>query len=392
MCDAFTWEIPDQFNIATYLCDRWADADPNRTALIAVEDSTDTTYTFGRLRRHVDQLATTFASQGIERGDRVAVSGAQKIECLVGHLATWKLGAVSVPLSLRFGPDALEYRLNDSDVTAFIADDASLEALREIKADCASLDTVLTIGDSPAGGDEVPFWDALEQQLTEVEPVSTDADEPAITMYTSGTTGLPKGVVHAHRSLLGILPLHVTTLRNMELQADDVLYTPGEWSWVGPLYGFVLAGLYDGTTLVGDADPQFDPERTLELVERYDVTSIAAPTTASRVMMQVPQVEDRFDLSSLRVVFEGGEALGQSVVEWFADRIEEVAVHEGYGQTEAGVFIGDCEALGSSTNPDPWANRHQEVMSGWWSPTPQSRLTRVRLGNFHWPTSGIPDV
>lgn len=350
--EAFEWEVPAPFNIATYLCDRWAEADPNRTALLAIdEDGTDTAYTYGQLRRSVDQLANYLASQGIERGDRVAVSGAQRIECLVAHFATWKRGAVSVPLSLLFGPDGLEYRLDDSGATAFVADEASLPALRDVEANCEALDTVLTVGDSATEGAEVPFWNALETQPTGVEPVPTDAEAPAVILYTSGTTGPPKGVVHAHRSLLGILPLHVTTLRNMALRTDDALYTPGEWSWVGPLYGFVLAGLYYGTTIVGDADPQFDPERTLEIVDQYDVTSIAAPTTVYRVLMQVPEVAERFDLSSLRVVFEGGETLGQTVVDWFDEILEEVVVHEGYGQTEAGVFVGDCEALGVEHQP-----------------------------------------
>lgn len=350
--ETFEWEVPDQFNIATYTCDRWAEANPERVAMIAVDaDSTDTEHTFGQLRRTANRLANYLASQGIERGDRVAVSGAQKVECLVAHLATWKLGAISVPLSLLFGPDGLEYRLEDSGAAAFVADETSLPALREIRANCGALDTVLTVGDSSAEGSEVPFWNVLEDQPPAFDPVWTEAEEPAIIMYTSGTTGPPKGVVHAHRSLLGILPLHVTTLRNMELREDDTLYTPGEWSWVGPLYGFVLAGLYYGTPIVGDADPQFDPERTLELVERFEVTSIAAPTTVYRVLMQVPEVGERFDLSSLRVAFEGGEALGQTVVEWFDELIEDVAIHEGYGQTEAGVFVGDCAALGVDHQP-----------------------------------------
>jgi acetyl-CoA synthetase len=130
----------------------------------------------------------------------------------------------------------------------------------------------------------------------------------------------------------------------MDLRAGDVLYTPGEWSWAGPLYGYLLGGLYYGTPIVGDAEPGFDPERTLELVERYDVVSLAAPTTAYRAMMQIPDVEERFDLSSLRVAFEGGEALGQTVVEWFED-VASAAVHEGYGQTEANMLVGDCTAL-----------------------------------------------
>lgn len=351
--ETFEWEVPEQFNMSTYLCDRWAEHDPNRTALTAVdEEGTDVAYTYGQLRRYADQLAAYLASKDIDSGDRVAVSGAQKVESLVAHLATWKLGAVSVPLSLLFGPDGLKYRLEDSGAKAFIADEAALSSLREIKSECNALETIVTIGNPPAKGNEVSFWNAVEDQPATVESAPMEAEEPAIIMYTSGTTGPPKGVVHAHRSVLGILPFHVTTLRNMDLRPDDVLYTPGEWSWVGPFYGFVLAGLYYGTTIVGDADPQFDPERMLEFVDRYAVTSIAAPTTVYRVVMQVPDVAERFDLSSLRIVFEGGEALGQSVVDWFNELIDSVAVHEGYGQTEAGIFIGDCEALGINHEPD----------------------------------------
>lgn len=348
--EAFEWEIPQEFNAATYCCDRWAEADPDRVAIRAVEAEGEREYTYGDLRAMADRLANHLESRGIERGDRVGVSGAQKVEFVAAHLAVWKLGAITVPLSLLFGPDGLGYRLRDSGASAFVADAAVLEALREVRGDCETLDTVLAV-DGDSGHGETEFHAAIEGESGTFETRETDAAEPALLLYTSGTTGPPKGAVHAHRSILGVLPHHVTTLRNMDLRADDVLYTPGEWSWAGPLYGYLLGGLYYGTPIVGDADPGFDPERTLELVERYDVTSVAAPTTAYRAVMQVPDAAERFDLSSLRIAFEGGEALGQSVVGWFEDLIGDVAVHEGYGQTEAGIFVGDCEALGVEHEP-----------------------------------------
>lgn len=351
--EAFEWEVPDAFNIATYICDRWANADPARVAMVAVDvDGTTTEYKFEELRHLADRLAHFLDSEGIEKGDRIAVSGAQRIECLATHLAAWKLGAVTVPLSLLFGPDGLKYRLQDSGAAAFVASETSLSSLREIRSDCTALETVLTLDGNSAEGEEISLWEAISDRPAIPEAVRTDAKDPALILYTSGTTGPPKGVVHAQRSLLGHLPLHVTTLRNMDIRADDVLYTPGEWSWVGPLYGYVLAGLYYGTTIIGDANPQFDPERTLEFVERYEVTNVAGPTTVYRVLMQVPNASQRFDLSSLRVAFEGGESLGQTVADWLRDVVGAEAVHEGYGQTEAGVFIGDCEALGVDHRSD----------------------------------------
>lgn len=352
LIESFEWEVPEQFNAVTYVCDRWAEADPDRVAMVAVKpDDADTEYTYRQLRTYANQLANQLAAQDVERGDRVAVSGAQKLECLVTLLAAWKLGAVAVPLSVRFGPDGLGYRLQDSGASAFVVDEVALPALREISDDCEILDTVLTVGDIATEGNETPFWAAIEGRSTAFETATTDANAPAAILYTSGTTGAPKGVVHPQRTLLGVLPSHVMHARNMELRDDDLVYSPAEWSWIGPLYQGVLASLYYGTPVLGDADPQFDPGRTFALINRYGITVIGGAMTVYRMMMQVPEPGERYDLSSLRVVLGAGEPLGQTVVDWWRDLVDGVAVHEAYGQTEAGVVAGDCEALGVEHKP-----------------------------------------
>ncbi len=357
---AFEWEIPESFNAVTYTCDRWADADPDRVAMVAVApDGDDTEYTFGELQTAANRLANYLAAHGVEGGDRIAVSGAQKVESLITLFATWKLGAIAVPLSVRFGPDGLRYRLTDSEVTAFVVDDVSLPALQEIQADCAPLETVLTISETPAETAGTAFWSAIDGHSSQRDTAATRAGEPATVLYTSGTTGDPKGVVLPHRTLLGVLPSHLLQARNMAIHDTDLGYSPAEWSWVGPLYQGILASLYYGTPVLGDADPRFDPERTFELLTRYGVTYIGGATTVYRMMMQVPNPSERFDLSSLRVVVGAGEPLGQTVVEWWRDIVEDVAIHEAYGQTEAGIVAGDCEALdvhhqpGSLGRPNP---------------------------------------
>lgn len=350
LSDAFEWSVPDELNAATYVCDRWAEAAADRVALVVVDpDGSDAEYTYGQLRRTANQLANDLVARGVGRGDRIAVSGSQKLETLATHLAAWKLGAATVPLSVRFGPDSLEYRLRDSGATAFVLDEASRPALREIEADLEALETVLVAGDA-APGDAESFREAVDGRSTDVETATVDAEESATVMYTSGTTGPPKGVVHPHRSLLGVLPSHVLQARNMDVRDDDLLYSPAEWSWLGPLYQGILPSLYYGDTILGDAAPGFDPERIFELITRYGITVVGGATTVYRFMMQVPQPCERYDLSSLRVVIGAGEALGQTVVEWWRD-VADVAVHEAYGQTEAGVFVGDCEALGVPHEP-----------------------------------------
>jgi acetyl-CoA synthetase len=351
--EAFEWAVPERFNAATYCCDRWAETDPDRVALHTVgpDGEEARTYSYGDLRTLANRLANALSEQGVERGDRVAVSGAQKPEFVAAHLATWKLGAVTVPLSLLFGPEGLGYRLRDSGTAAFVADRAALPALREVRDEGSAPDlkTVLTV-DADARRDEIEFHDAVAGESRTFETRETWADDPAALLYTSGTTGPPKGTLHGHRLLLGALVVYLTVGWNLDPSVERPMYSPVEWSWVATMYVGLVSSLYYGGSMVADPDPEFDPERTLDVVETFDVGSFAGPTTVYRMLMGVEDV-DRWDLSSLSVAVQGGEALDQDVVEWLTSVAGDVAVHEGYGQTEVGVFVGDCEALGIGHQP-----------------------------------------
>jgi len=345
--EAFEWEVPERFNMAVYCCDRWAETDDERVALYAeADDGTSETYTFAETRDVTNRLANYLREQGVERGDRVGVNAPQCPETVFGHLAAWKLGAVSVPLSTLFGPDAVAYRLSDCDAVAAVVDASNIENVREARDSLPGLDTVLTVGvdDPDTGAGEAGLWDAVADHDPTFEPVETAAEDDAIFIYTSGTTGDPKGVRHAHRMLLGHLPLFVTTFGNMRMAETDVFWTPAEWAWIASLFDVVFPGLYYGRPVVAYDGGQFDPEEAFRIVETYDVTNFFAPPTALRMMMQVEDT-DRFDADSLRTIASGGESLGQSIVDWAQDTFGGTAVHEGYGQTEANMLVGDCTAL-----------------------------------------------
>lgn len=340
--DAFEWEVPAAFNVAAYLCDRWAE-DEGRVALYAENEAgEERTYTFAEMREVTNRLANYLADRGVTRGDRVGVNAPQKPETVFGHVAAWKLGAVSVPLSTLFGPDALSYRLNDCGAVACLVDELNVENLREVRADLDSLDTVLTV-DAEMKGDETDVWDAVDGVSSDFDTVDTDAEEDAIVIYTSGTTGEPKGVRHAHRVLLGHLPLFLTTFCNVEMHDDDVLWTPSEWAWVASLFDVLFPGLYYGKPVLAYAGGPFDAETAFELVERYDVTNFFAPPTALRMMMQTDATG--YAVDDMRTIASGGESLGQSIVDWAEETFDGAAVHEGYGQTEANLLVGDCTAL-----------------------------------------------
>lgn len=340
----FEWEVPEKFNMASYLCDRWADEERGTALFFENETGETKTYTFSELRETANRLANYLASAGVSRGDRVGVNAPQKPVTLLTHLACWKLGAVSIPLSTLFGPDALEYRLDDAEAVACVVDGSNVDEFRESREDLPAVETVLTVDCEPSS-EERDLWESIEKQSSEFETVEMDAEADAIIIYTSGTTGEPKGVRHAHRVILGHLPLFVTTFCNMQIDDEDVFWTPAEWAWVASLFDVLFPALYYGQPVLAYDGGPFSPANAFSLIERYEVTSLFAPATALRMMMQVERPEERNRLDSIRVIASGGESLGQSIVEWAETTFDGAAVHEGYGQTEANVIVGDCTAL-----------------------------------------------
>lgn len=343
LCDGFEWEIPDEFNIVTYVCDRWMDGG-ERIALLA-EDAggTERNYTFQELGEAANRLANVLEDRGIRRGDAVGICAPPKPETAISHIAVWKLGGISVPLSTLFGEDALQYRLEDCQAKACIVDEANIESLRRVRDSLKTLDTVLSIGDIDRGANEMDFWKSAERASPEFETVSTCAEENAIIIYTSGTTGNPKGVLHAHRFFLGHLPVFLTTFCNMEIRRNDVFWSPSEWAWIATLFDILFPAFYYGQTALAYDGGSFDPEKTFALIDKYEVTNFLLPPSGLRQMMGVSSPDQKYDIDSLRVLTSGG--LDPSIVKWARDTFGEPTVHEAYGQTEANIIAGQCSAL-----------------------------------------------
>jgi len=261
------WDVPDHFNIAQACCGRWA-ADRTRFALYWEDESGATSaHTFWDLQREANRLSNVLAGLGIKRGDKVALVLPQRRETLVAHLAVYQMGAVAVPLSFLFGPDALAYRLDNAQARVALVDGQSAPNLAPIRNDLPHLTHVL--GVAGARGDGLVDYDgAVAAAVPHFTPVVTRASDPALIVYTSGTTGPPKGALMPHACLLGNLPGFVHSHDGFP-QPGDLFWSPADWAWTGGLMDALLPTLCFGQPIVGYRG-RFDPERAFALMEKYE--------------------------------------------------------------------------------------------------------------------------
>jgi acetyl-CoA synthetase len=340
----FRWKIPARYNIGADVCDRWAAAEPGRLAILHVrQDGRDDAITFSTLRETSNRLANVLHGHGIARGDRVAILLPQAPEVAASHIGIYKLGAVALPLAVLFGVDALEFRLQNSGASALITNAQGVERIAEIRNRLPDLKLVLSL-DGAADG-TLDFAATLERASSDFTPVDTSADDPAMMVYTSGTTGQPKGALHGHRVLLGHLP-GVETHHDFFPEPGDRIWTPADWAWAGGLLNVLLPGLHYGVPVVARRVEKFDPEEAFALMARAEIRNAFIPPTALRMLRAAKNPQGRHAIK-MRSIGSGGEQLGAETYEWGKSAFG-ITINEFYGQTEANIVVSACAALGVS--------------------------------------------
>ncbi len=360
----FQWEIPERFNLGEAVCDHWVSRDPDRIAIIEVdEDWTETHHSYAALGRRSGQLSDVLAMHGIGahgRGrvaDRVGVLLPQSFDTAVSHIAVMRMGAISLPLSTLFGPEALRHRLLDSGVSAVIVNQDSLELLAEITASLPELRLILCkdrpheLGNDICGTKLVDFDTACDAAFPNFPAADTSSEDPALIIYTSGTTGNPKGALHAHRVLLGHLP-GVGVSHDLFPQPEDRMWTPADWAWIGGLLDVLMPSLYHGVPVVACRFRKFTAEAGFRLIRDLGIRNTFLPPTALKLMRLAPKAE-AMNLS-MRSVASGGEPLGSELIDW-GSRVFGTTINEFYGQTECNMTISCCAAL---RDPIPGAMGH----------------------------------
>jgi acetyl-CoA synthetase len=372
------WQVPTHFNIAEVCSARWARRTPTACAIVCEQaDGSATRHSYAELQATANRLSQLLRRAGVARGDRVAIVMPQRFETAVAHIAIAQLGAVAMPLSMLFGPEALEYRLQDSQARVAIVDENAVANLLAARPACPGLQTVLAVGAAQGQGD-LDWRSALEHEAPQFRAESTMADAAAVLVYTSGTTGAPKGALIPHRALIGNLsgficsqngfgfeeftPRPTTPTRPSSLgkreremggvsagprpsgvlqKTPSVFWSPADWAWTGGLMDALLPTLYFGKTIVAHAG-RFDPEAAFALMQRHRVThTFLFPTALKAMMKAVPAPRERFTLQ-LQAVMSAGEAVGDAVFAWCRDALG-VGVNEMFGQTEINYVVGNCQ-------------------------------------------------
>jgi acetyl-CoA synthetase len=340
VCETFSWSIPATFNIAEAICDRHVGA--GRTALVyETVEGHSTEFTFEYLQERSRRLANALAAHGIARGDRIGILLPQCPEALIIHLAAYRLGAVALPLFTLFGPDAIEYRLNDSGAKAVVSNAEGIEKLLMLRDRLVAEPLLIGIEDRLDGA-VLGFSSLLEAAASDHVRAETSAEDPAIIVYTSGTTGNPKGVLYAHRTLLGHLP-GVEFPHDFFPRPGDRMWTPADWAWAGGLMDVLLPSLFHGIPVLAKRLRKFDPEEAFALIGRHGIRNAFMPPTALKMMRQVAQPQTRFSYS-MRSIASGGERLGEEMLDWGRD-VFGLTMNEFYGQTEANLTIGNCASI-----------------------------------------------
>jgi acetyl-CoA synthetase len=337
---SWRWEVPARYNIAQACCGRWA-ADRSRFALYWEDESGETAkYTFWDIQREANRLSNALAALGVKRGDRVALILPQRPEMAIAYMAIFQMGAIALPLSHLFGPDALEYRMAFAGASAVFVEPTTIANLWAVKDKLPELKHVIGVGGARESGVHV-YESLLKKAKSEFEKKDTFANDPALIIYTSGTTGQPKGALQAHRLLIGNLPGFIYS-HDFFPQPGDMFWSPADWAWAGGLFDALLPAWNFGMPILGYRG-RFDAQKAYYLLEKYGVRNAFLFPTALKLMMKaVPEPKKQYDVK-LRSIMSAGESVGVTVIEWAQEQLG-VTINEMFGQTEINYVVGNCQS------------------------------------------------
>jgi acetyl-CoA synthetase len=327
------WQVPERFNIAADVCDRHP-----RDKLAMIHEDFEghvRRVSWGELQDDSNRLANVLVAHGVQPGDRVAMLLPATPETAAAFFGTWKTGAILMSMSVLYGDEGIRHRLSDSQPRVLLTNDANAERIER------SLVEHLLILDERL----------LSQGSTTFECADTAAEDPAQLYYSSGTTGLAKGILHAHRYIIA----HEEFVYCHDVRDGELFHGMGEWAWAAGICPLLGPWREGAVQAVFQREGGFDPGRQLEFLSRHEVTNVFATPTAIRSMMSIPDARTRYP-QRFRIVCSAGEPLNPEAIRWFREQYG-ITVLDYYGLTESYPLVANYPFMevreGSMGKPVP---------------------------------------
>jgi len=330
-CAEHAWQVPERYNIAADVCDKHP-----RDKLAMIHEDPDGNVRevrWGELQDMANRFALRLLEAGVQRGDRVAMLLPPTPETAAAFFGTWKVGGILLSMSILYGDEGIRHRLGDSQAKVVVTDEAN-----RARVEGQSVVVVLEPGDLEAGS-------------TDHQTLDTSADDPAQLYYTSGTTGLAKGILHAHRYILG----HEEFVYCHDVRDGERFHGMGEWAWAAGIAPLLGPWRFGAVQVVLQRKGGFDPHGQLAFLSRHRPTNVFATPTAIRSMMGIGDAGTRYP-QDFRIVCSAGEPLNPEAIRWFREQYG-VTVLDYYGLSESYPLVANYPFMdvreGSMGRPMP---------------------------------------
>jgi acetyl-CoA synthetase len=316
-CARHRWQVPERYNIAADVCDRHS---RDKLAMIHEDFGGNVRRVhWGELQDASNRFANVLQAHGVGRGDRVAMLLPPTPETAAAFFGTWKVGAILLSMSVLYGDEGIRHRVGDSQAKVLVTNAQNAERIeRSLVEHVLLLDEQLLAGGSP-----------------QYECLDTSAEDPAQLYYTSGTTGLAKGILHAHRYILA----HEEFSYCHDVREGERFHGMGEWAWAAGICPLIGPWRLGAVQCVYQREGGFDPARQLDFLSRHEVTNVFATPTAIRSMMSIADARTRFP-QRFRIVCSAGEPLNPEAIRWFREQYG-VTVLDYYGLSESYPLCGN---------------------------------------------------
>jgi len=327
------WQVPERYNIAEDVCFKHP---ADKLAMIHEDfEGNVREVRWGELQENANRFANVLRAHGVEQGDRVAMLLPPTPETAAAFFGTYCAGAILLSMSVLYGDDGIRHRVNDSQAKVLLTNEANKD-----RVDPSLVEHVLLLDDELLASGDASF-----------DAVDTSPDDPAQLYYSSGTTGLAKGIVHAHRYLLA----HEEFIYCHDVREGERFHGMGEWAWaagIAPLLGPWRLG---AVQLVYQRKGGFDPHKQLDFLSRHEVTNVFTTPTAMRSMMSISDAGTRYP-QKFRIVCSAGEPLNPEAIRWFREQYG-LTVLDYYGLTESYPLVANYPFMdvreGSMGKPMP---------------------------------------